>query len=367
MKGLGVKTMVVHIFPYKLYTKGFIDFTREKYDMDEHTFIVYGKCPNENFAVKEEQGVLFTDLPSDIVRDKEFYRLTENAQQIIVHSNNVLVTKMFLKKRSWLKKAYIVFWGYDLYCYRDSAKGINQKLWRVIQLWQIRNAKAVCVLADKEKQVMDELIPGIKGKKMRAMYMISSENAKMQALINYKKSIEPYKIIVGNSSSETNCHEDILKRLSKYAEQNILVYCPLSYGSDVYRNMVINLGKKLFGEKFVPLTALMPYEEYYRFTNDCTIGLFNNDRQQAMGNILMMLEQGAKVYLRSDTPMWDLFKKQGYIFYNIDDVGELRWEEFVDFSDDKKKTNTQIYLKGNSLDAAKKIWDIIFEDGLQRR
>lgn len=359
--------MIVHFFQYKLYTKAFVEFTRKKYPLNQHLFIIYGKCPNANFKVEADIGVIFVEVLEDILKNKIIYQRIEQAQKIIVHSNNLLVTKLYLRKPSWLKKSYIVFWGFDLYCYRKAAKGIKNKIWRTVQLWQIKNAKAVCVLAEKEKQVLDTLVPGIQGKKMLAKYFNSSDNERQYSLINYKKSTDPIKIIVGNSASETNCHEKILNQLSRYADQNIQVYCPLSYGSEEYRIHITEIGKELFGDKFIPLIELMPYEEYYRLLNDCAIGLFNNDRQQAMGNILIMFEQGSKVFIRSDTPMWDLFKKQGYIFYNISDVGDLSWEKMIDFDEDKKKTNTQICIKRNSLDEIKKVWDVIYEDGLNGR
>ena len=353
--------MVVHIFPYKVFTKGFIDFTREKYPIEEHIFIIYGECPNKDFEVAVDKNVYFTKLPIDIVHKQKFIYIINNAKQIIFNTYNIFVTKLLLKRPLWLRKTYIVFWGFDIYCYRERAVGIKKRIWRAIQYWQIRNARAVCVLADKEKQILDSLIPNIKGAKMRAKYLMTTDKAKLVALINYNKNTNPCKILVGNSASKSNCHAEILSRLSVFADKNILVYCPLSYGDTAYRNQITNLGKRLFGKKFIALTEIMPYEDYYKFTNDCIIGLYNNDRQQAMGNITMMFEQGGKVFMRRDTSMWKMFEKQGYVFYDIDDVGKLDWEKFIDFSKENKINNTRVSVEVNSLDATKEIWDKIYE------
>ncbi len=354
------KRMIVHIFQYKLYTKGFIDFIREKYPFDEHTFIVYGKCPNENFKINEDNGVNFISVPVDIVREKKLCRLAEDAEKLIVHSNNLLITKLYLKKPSWLKKTYIVFWGFDIYCYRKKAAGIKNKIYTQIQKWQIRNVKAVCTLADKDKTVLDDLIPKIKGKHFYAVYMATTDYDKFFELRKFNKSSNPYKIIVGNSATETNQHKEILDVLAKYKDENLIIYCPLSYGGEEYRNQIIEYGRGIFGNKFVPLTELMPLEKYWELLNECIAGFYNNNRQQGMGNISILLGLGAKVYIRSDTSMWQRYNDRGYKVYDIEEIADMDWHDVIAFNENMQMRNSDIHEKSISLATKKKVWDNIF-------
>lgn len=102
----------------------------------------------------------------------------------------------------------------------------------------------------------------------------------------------------------------MIDMIKKFKSENIKFVCPLSYGNFEYRDKVIEYGKNILGDKFCPITEYMPQQEYYSLLNKCSVGIFNNNRQQAMGNINVLLRFGAKVYIRDDTTMWNTFSNQ---------------------------------------------------------
>lgn len=352
--------MIIHLFPYKLFTRGFIEFVNQIYEPTEHLFIIYGECPNENFKVEAYDNVRFITAVNSI--DKHTKKLIKKSDKLILHTNNIEITKLLLKNPCLLNKAYIIFWGFDIYCYRNKPNGVKQYLWQTLQKYQIRNVHGLCVLAKKDQQVLRDLVHGIKGAFFDAAYMNTVDYNKRNELRSKKKSTNPVKIMMGNSASETNHHLEIIEQLKLYADEDILIYCPLSYGSKEYSAKVIEHGKRYFGDKFVALTELMSLEEYWELLSDCRVGLYNNDRQQAMGNISIMLSQGAKVYIRTDTSMWDKFHQLGYDVYDISQVGDVDWNDIIALSEDSVRKNAQCYDDFVSFDKKKKIWDKIFED-----
>ena len=352
--------MIIHIFQYKLYTAAFIDFINNEYGIENHQFIVYGKMPNAAFKIKEYPNILYVDNLALVQKMPDVINKLNSAEKIIIHSNNISVTKFLLHKPSLMKKSYMTFWGFDIYCYRNKPVGIKNKIYTLIQKWQIRNVKAVGTLTDKDKDVLCSLVSGIKGEWFQGAYMSTTKFDKLFELRNFEKSKNPCRIIVGNSSSETNQHNQILEQLSKYKDENITVYCPLSYGDPKYRQAVIELGNKIFGEKFIPLTELMPLEKYWELLNECSVGFFNNNRQQAMGNISLLLGLGAKVYIRSDTSMWQRYIDNGYIIYDIKDIGEIPWTDVIAYDENIKHSNAVVYEKVSSMDRMKEIWDKVF-------
>lgn len=352
--------MIVHIFQYKLYTKGFIEFINKMYDPKKHAFIVYGKCPNDAFKVPTCSNVRFVSALSSI--DRSTKKLIQTSDKVIIHSNNIEITKLLFMKPRIMRKSYIIFWGFDIYCYRNKPKSVKQFLWQTLQKYQIRNVHGLGVLAKKDQQILCELLPGIKGTFFDAAYMQTTRFDRLYELRKMEKSIHPVKIMLGNSASETNRHFEIMDQLKDYAAEDILIYCPLSYGSKEYATKVIEYGKRIFGEKFVALTELMPLEAYWEILSDCRVGLYNNDRQQAMGNISTMLSQGAKVYIRTDTSMWEKYHQMGYDIYDISQVGDVDWNNIITIGEDSVRKNAACYDSLISLDGIKKVWDKIFED-----
>ena len=127
-------------------------------------------------------------------------------------------------------------------------------------------------------------------------------------------------IQLGNSADPTNNHIDVLKQLTKYKEENIQIFAPISYGNKEYAKEVILYGNDIFGDKFIPLTDFMPFEKYLEFLGTIDIAIFAHKRQQAMGNIISLLGMGKKVYMRSDITPWQLFDRIDVKVFDLNDI-----------------------------------------------
>jgi len=127
-------------------------------------------------------------------------------------------------------------------------------------------------------------------------------------------------IIIGNSAYATNNHLDIFHELSHYDLSSFdKIYCPLSYGNKKYAEKIIKYGKKYFKGKFVPLTQFLPYSEYIAILNSCKIGIFGMIRSQAGGNIVALLNQGCRIYMKKDNTLFKLLKKYHIKIYTVEE------------------------------------------------
>lgn len=118
-------------------------------------------------------------------------------------------------------------------------------------------------------------------------------------------------IQIGNSADPSNNHLEVFEKLKKYKDTSIEIICPLSYGDVGHRDKIIKEGNRIFGEKFIPIITLMPFDEYLGLLAKIDIAIFNHKRQQAMGNITTLLGLGEKVYIRYDITSWDFCKDHG--------------------------------------------------------
>ncbi|WP_179994282.1 TDP-N-acetylfucosamine:lipid II N-acetylfucosaminyltransferase [Acinetobacter sp. YH1901136] len=127
-------------------------------------------------------------------------------------------------------------------------------------------------------------------------------------------------ILLGNSSSATCNHIEALELLSVIDLQNKTVICPLSYGDVKYQKKICAIGKQNLQSNFKPLLDLLPIEEYISTVLSCGNVIMNHVRQQAVGNIVLMLYLGAKVFLRQENPVYQFLKQNNFIVYLIDDI-----------------------------------------------
>ncbi|AMG67608.1 TDP-N-acetylfucosamine:lipid II N-acetylfucosaminyltransferase [Providencia stuartii] len=126
-------------------------------------------------------------------------------------------------------------------------------------------------------------------------------------------------ILFGNSATPTNNHLECLNLLSKISV-NKKIYTPLSYGDSNYANYIIKEGKKLLHSNFIPLVEFISFEEYLLILSRCRNVIQNQIRQQAIGNIIVMIYLGANVFLNAKSINYTFFKKIGVYIYSIDDL-----------------------------------------------
>lgn len=126
--------------------------------------------------------------------------------------------------------------------------------------------------------------------------------------------------LLGNSATVSNNHLDAFKVLKETASSSATIYCPLSYGDSEYADYIAEQGKKLFGASFHALRDFMPLSAYNEILAKCGNVVMFHKRQQGLGNIIVALWKGARVFLHKENPIYSFLKKEGAIVYTISDL-----------------------------------------------
>ena len=91
--------------------------------------------------------------------------------------------------------------------------------------------------------------------------------------------------------------------------------------SSVLKNSMISLmAKNIFKNNFYPLVDFMPLEEYNEILSTCSIVVMNHLRQQAGGNIIVMLYLGANIFLNKENQFFQFLKNRGAIIFTMDEL-----------------------------------------------
>lgn len=148
------------------------------------------------------------------------------------------------------------------------------------------------------------LPPGVYDEKIKALF--------------YQKGAN---ILVGNSAAPTNNHLEVFSLIERLDLRNVpYIVCPLSYGDEWYREKIIRAGERMFGDRFRPFTEFMDFESYLAMLGTIGVAFMNHRRQQALGNINLLLRLGRRVYMNADSLAFQEFKDRGYF------VEEIPWD-----------------------------------------
>ena len=294
---------ILHIAVCDKFIPPFIRVIKKEFNFEEHDFMLTSGIADIDLNTSDNIYLLKRKGFSCF----KFYLLMllkmHKADKVILHGLSSRLVQILFFSPWLLKKCYWVIWGGDLYTYQLGAKNWKWKAKEVFRRVIIKNIKNLVTYVKGDVELARKWY-GAKGDYIEClMYMSNLYNE--YKVPSYEGST--INILIGNSADPSNNHLEILDLLLPFIDENICIYAPISYGSSVHAKKVSIRGSELFDNKFIPLTELMPFDDYLKLLGSIDIAIFNHKRQQAMGSTITLLGLGKTVYIRSDTTQWEFF------------------------------------------------------------
>lgn len=151
-------------------------------------------------------------------------------------------------------------------------------------------------------------------------------------------------VMIDHQASVYGNHRTVFKILKKIDPKNTLVkITPLSYGHPMIRDRVLATGRRMFGDKFEPILEYMSRDRYFEMLNKVDIAVFGQRRQEASGNIIQLLKNGVKVFLRNENNLLDYYREKGYIIFSVeDDLHDM--SSLSPLTMEQQEHNRRVYL-----------------------
>lgn len=313
---------ILHVCLLDKFIPPYIQFVRKNFSLDQHDFFLRGDA--SVYPYEQDEFIYHSNKKKDLV-----FLLKQMicADKVILHGLfDPYVILLLALNPYLLQKCYWVMWGGDLYSYMYTPLGRKQKVIDKCRRFIIKYMGYLLTYIPEDVDIARNIYKA-NGDYLETLgylsnvYNPNSENIKK---INFATACN---ILVGNSADPSNNHFEIFECLEKYTLDNVKIYAPLSYGDQEYAQQVIEKGKELFGDNFIPLMQLIPKNQYTELLDKIDIAIFNHKRQQAMGNTINLLGMGKTVYLQKGTSQWNFLKT-----LNIDilDFKEFSLETCID-------------------------------------
>jgi hypothetical protein len=331
---------IIHIFTrLNSYAQEFMNFVSKQFKIEEHLF--YFREISQKQMVENKYSQQMVSIHGRYFYYCKFPRYLKRSKRIILHSFPISYSLFFwvIQKR-YLKKTTWSIWGFDLYWYSFCKKNLRNRLFERIRKILIPEVKAVLCPVYKDYLLAGEIY-NTRADYYKAMYPIPTDFEFLKNLKDEKpKDNKVLTIQIGNSGTPTNNLIDLLQKLESIKNEQILIYCFLSYGEKDYSEKVIIKGKEIFGNKFRPFTEYLSKEKYAETIYGIDVLIMNNTRQQGLGNILSYLYLGKKVYIRSDSTSFDFFSDNEIkVFDTLELFKNMNTDSIREYSDEIRNKN----------------------------
>lgn len=338
--------MIVHLFE----DEKFVDTTIEKFEAiseGRNRYIVF----SNKKQLMHPKKINKIEIYPNSWRKLNLYSIFNNCSLLVVHYLSPIKWYIVKNKPEQLKVVWMV-WGKDAYDYFESyeqfepvTKTYLKTNWRtkfkntifydiyhkfIYGVYTINKEKDISHKINYLTTVLPTEFELIKSEfNLKADFIPYNYDSLNHLLSNDKNYQLGGNILIGNSATPSNNHLDVFDKL-KNIEHKIIV--PLNYGEKYYKRLIIQKGHEKFGPKFQPLTTFIPFDEYQKIVFSCNSMVMHHIRQQGLGNILLALYVGIRVFLNNKSSTYNYFKHIGFkindIEQDIDLLGvELKQEE----------------------------------------
>ena len=346
-----------------MYTKDFCKMLVEHFPVEDHCFIS-GDPSHPNYKVARDSGCsVYRTISTAAIK------CLRQCDRIIVHGmNNPKVLLLFYLWPSLLNKTNWVIWGGDIY---DNVEPWNTLRSRAIQMMResiYPKVRWATTLSNRDYDYACKVYH-LSARELEGCYPVpATTNSKLLSDLRNNRcrhrSPCAYTIQVGNSATESNQHIDALNVLSRYKDEDVRIFLPLNYGPEGYEQYATHVerhAERLFGkDRVFALKDCIDGTDYLEMLSEVDVGVFNNNRQQAMGNISQLLLLGAKIYIRQDVSMWEHFESLGCSLNSFETIATQSFEEFVKYDADLCASNISIIEKRHAIDEKVRTWRNIF-------
>lgn len=348
--------MILHVAGIDKFIPPFVNLVNEEFRRQQHRFWI--DRWSEKYPLERSDTVYICgNAPwNKLVGHAELIAELHAAEKVMLHGLFNLNVILVLALCPWvLPKCHWIIWGGDLYQFRKAGNTWQSHIKEALRRFVIRRVGHLVTYIEGDVELARQWY-GAKGTHHECiMYLSNVVDPKMITEPGPASDHDGLNILLGNSADPSNNHIEALERLLPFKDQPFKIYTPLSYGDQNHAQKVISQGKAWFGDKFVPMTDFMPFEQYLEFLKIIDIAIFNHQRQQAMGNTITLLGMGKTVYLRSDVSHWRFLTGLGI---KLNDAEKL---ELCRIAPDEAKENAHVVRSYFSRATLVKQFSDIFE------
>ena len=353
--------MNIHLMPNQKFAGAFIQLLNE-YPVNENTLYLYGR--DKYIKTSPQNNVFLIDDFKNIDLGN-----IKGGDKLVLHGfyDRALIRFVYYIRRKFNKQLIVIAWGADIYngrfLLKDRNASLREKLsqlrYEYYKRGIVKKANVFMTFASPDMEVLRKYY-GAKGIHVDCLYPSNVDIVFLRELLKEDLKNPKVRVMLGNSASRTNNHLEMLEVLFQY-KGLIEVICPLSYGDFDYARTVKSKGLELFGEDFKAIEEYYTPNNYTRLLNSVNIAIFNNNRQEATGNIEILGFLKKKIYLRSDTSLWGHYVlRDGCIMFDVLKIKGMPFESFCSFNDEDGIINNKYFSKIWDPSYVRSLWDEAF-------
>lgn len=361
---------ILHIMPVDKFTADVRDFYAVFYKNHEILYLSYpGKEIEINGKTGLKQYQIIMRNSFDVHSFGRVLAMMKRYDYCILHSLFVpyLLQGWICADKRVLNKIVWIEWGFDLYV-SQAANVFKKVLTRKIDIVIRTQIKAMIGIFPPDIDYYRSLYKSYKCELFFAPYCgpcieDAYLNYSTYCSLEHKTKADVVYIQVGHNAIPTLNHEQVLIKLRRFANENIKIFLPLSYGDMVYGDYIEKKANALFGkEKCICLRKFIPKDQYFELQKKIDIAIFDTERQCALSNINSMIFKNVKLFMSETSTMFEYFRSKGIPIEPVSVIDDISYDKFRQPIKILNKSDFMKYINDySSIDNRVSHWNKVYE------
>lgn len=333
MENCNEKIKYVHLFNYISFgfTAGAIGILSSDdyaFDISEHLFVVR----SESLLSQLQANFPSANVICDSDKKSLINKYAQKYQWIFVHGFMSLNEILFVQKK-YLHKIIWRTWGSDAEYTLKKNQPFRNTIKHMLNYFRAVRIKKIAIVGIGSK-LEYSYIEKTFGKVVAMLIPYSAD--KYEALTQIQENLqdETFNIMIGHSGFDNDFHKDMIQLFSKYADENVRFYFPVSYGNPEYIRDIEVFANSVLGEKALFIHENMEYSSYALLLSKMDIAVFYGLKSYALGNISILSFFKKWLLLNDGGVLQKAFNELGIASLHYHDIEKLSFTEL------KKKVRT---------------------------
>ncbi|MBP7865797.1 MAG: TDP-N-acetylfucosamine:lipid II N-acetylfucosaminyltransferase [Acidobacteria bacterium] len=282
---------------------------------------------------------------------------------VVLHSGRLTRLWFILMLLPWLwDRIAMICWGCDIgnFIGYSESRAFSGRFLHQIQSCIVPKLRAVCTLTPGEFPRIRSIFRNCDNY-LNVFYSTISPEEGIAEYPEDKKKTDVTRVVVNHAASPHGNHEEVYGWLSEYKDEQLQVLSILSSGPSTEASRIAQLGSDIFKDKYSTLSEILPYVEYVKFFDEYDILVMNYKVQAGLGITKIFLSKGKPVYLRSESPVFEMLKGMGIEVRDTNSIPSLSYDDFTrPLSRETIENNARILSQKLSLESSLMSWKRLF-------
>lgn len=191
-------------------------------------------------------------------------------------------------------------------------------------------------------------------------YPVKGADEAVETALQGKKKSPILNVMIGHSGQGQDNHIESIKKLGKFAHNNIKLFIMLPYGESVYVDKVKEYTLENWQGEYEFVEKSVSFDKYAEFMANMDVVIFDAAISTGLGNVMLAIDFACKIYVNRKGIIAKGLEAENIPFHYSDEIQNMSFNEFS--RKEQYSLSGLVTMAGLNYKQSIEVWRDIYQD-----